>query len=101
MKLYVCYGTFRSPRPGRASVRQRLPGAASRRLRPGGRQDLRLGLLPDALNTGPAQGGQEDDRQLMGLRCSRPTTAEVISGSKEIAAWAQEHPAGTRGRSLK
>ena len=93
MKLYVCYGTFRSPAPRRPPC-----GNAYRALKDAGHdpevmKSYGWGVLPDFLNTGTAQGGQAADRQAVGARCWSPTTTRSISGSKEIVAWAQEHPA--------
>ena len=69
MKLYVCYGTFRSPRPGGHPC-----GNAYRALKDAGHdpevvKTYGWGALPDALNTGPAQGGQAADAATPGSRC--------------------------------
>ena len=43
MKLYVCWGTFQTPRPGGHPCAQRPRGAEGGRLEPRGREGLRLG----------------------------------------------------------
>jgi hypothetical protein len=92
MKLYVCYGTFGSPRPGGHPC-----GNAYRALRAQGHDPevvraYGLGSLPDAIN-GPRR---REVKQLTGNSWV-PTLVlddgEVVDGSKAIIAWAQEHPA--------
>jgi glutathione S-transferase-like protein len=93
LKLYVCYGTFKSPRPGGHPC-----GNAYRALQAAGHdpevvKTYGWGALPDALNT----GRRKEVKRLSGNTWVPVLVTDddsVISGSKEIAAWAQEHPAG-------
>ena len=93
MKLYVCYGTFKSPRPGGHPC-----GNAYRALQAAGHdpevvKTYGWGALPDALNP----GRRKEVKRLSGNTWVPVLVTDddsVISGSKEIAAWAQEHPAG-------
>jgi len=93
MKLYVCWGTFRSPRPGGHPC-----GNAYRALHEHGHDPevvraYGLGALPDAVN-GPRR---REVKELTGNPWV-PTLVlddgEVIDGSKAIVAWAESHPAG-------
>lgn len=94
MKLYVCYGLFKSPRPGGHPCRN-----AHQALRDAGHdpqvvKSYGLGILPKAFNM--TKGRQEVER-LTGNRMV-PTLVlddgEAIDGSHEIVAWAAAHPAG-------
>ena len=92
MKLYVCYGTFRSPRPGGHPC-----GNAYRALKDAGHdpevvKTYGWGMLPDALN--PPR--RKEVKRLTGSMWVPVLVTDdesVIGGSKEIVAWAQEHPA--------
>ncbi len=93
MKLYVCWGTFRSPRPGGHPC-----GNAYRALREQGHDPevervYGLGALPDAVN-GPRR---REVKELTGNSWV-PTLVldggEVVDGSQAIIAWAESHPAG-------
>jgi hypothetical protein len=92
VKLYVCYGTFKSPRPGGHPC-----GNAYRALKEAGHEPEVVktygwGALPDALNT----GRRKEVKALSGNTWVPVLVTDdesVVSGSKEIVAWAQEHPA--------
>jgi hypothetical protein len=94
VKLYVCYGTFHSPRPGGHPC-----GNAYRALRDAGHdpdlvRSYGLGILPDV-----------PFNQTRGRRAAKRLTGSstvpvlelddgtAIGGSQEIAAWAKAHPA--------
>jgi len=92
MKLYVCYGTFSTPRPGGHPC-----GNAYRALRDAGHEPqlvrtYGLGVLPDALNFSP---GRREVRRITGSSWVPALVLDdgtVIDGSKEIVAWAQANP---------
>jgi Glutathione S-transferase, N-terminal domain len=92
MKLYVCYGLFKSPRPGGHPCRN-----AHEALRKAGHdpevvKSYGLGILPKALNM--TKGRQEVER-LTGNRMVPTLVLDdgtVIDDSHEIVAWAQAHP---------
>ena len=94
MKLYVCYGTFRSPRPGGHPC-----GNAYRALKEAGydpevKKTYGWGALPDLLNNSK---GRKEVRQLTGRSWVPVLVTDddlVVRGSKEIVAWAESHPAG-------
>src|SRR5215210_4722692 len=93
MKLYVCWGTFRSPRPGGHPC-----GNAYRALRAAGWdpeviKSYGLGPLPDFLNATP---GRREVKRLTGdnwVPVLVTDDGEVVKDSKRIVQWACEHPA--------
>ena len=94
MRLYVCYGTFRkTPRPGGHPC-----GIAYDALRDAGHdpelvKSYGWTLLPSFLN---ATRGRREVRELTGkdtVPVLVTDDGEVITESREIAAWAKAHPA--------
>jgi hypothetical protein len=93
LKLYVCYGTFRSPRPGGHPC-----GNAYRALKQAGydpevKKTYGWGALPDVLNS---TKGRKEVRRLTGKSWVPVLVTDddlVVRGSKEIVAWAESHPA--------
>jgi glutathione S-transferase len=93
MKLYVCYGLFKSPRPGGHPCRNAHEALREAGYDPEVVKSYGLGILPKALNM--TKGRQEVER-LTGNRMVPTLVLDdgaVIDGSHEIAAWAQAHPA--------
>jgi hypothetical protein len=97
MKLYICYGTFTTaPRPGGHPC-----GNAHRALREAGHdpeviKSYGLGALPDFLNR---TRGRQAVKRLTGnnwVPVLELDDGEVVSGSHEIMAWAEAHPAHAR-----
>lgn len=92
MKLYVCYGTFKSPRPGGHPC-----GNAHRALKDAGHEPEVVktygwGALPDFLNT----KRRKEVKRLTGNTWVPVLITDddlTIRGSKEIVAWAEGHPA--------
>lgn len=86
MKLYVCWGLFRTPRPGHpcrnAWEALRTAGHEPEVVRTYG-----WGLLPRALNR---TAGRREVRRLTGDDWVPllVTGDQVVKGSREIAAWA-------------
>jgi glutathione S-transferase-like protein len=93
MKLYVCYGTFKSPRPGGHPC-----GNAYRALKDAGHdpeviKSYGWGMLPDALNR---TSGRQEAKRLTGktwVPVLVTDVGEVVSDSKKIVEWAESHPA--------
>jgi Glutathione S-transferase, N-terminal domain len=95
VKLYVCWGTFTTaPRPGGHPC-----GNAYRALKEAGHnpkvvRSYGWSLLPDFMNRSE---GRRDAKKLTG-KTTVPVLVtdddEIISDSKNIIAWAEEHPAG-------
>ena len=92
MKLYICYGTFPSPRPGGHPCKN-----AHKALEAAGHaHELKkvygLGPLPDALQT----PGRKEVKRKTGqswVPALELDDGTMISGSKEIIAWAKANPA--------
>ncbi len=95
MKLYVCYGTFPSPRPGGHPCRNAYEALQEAGYDPEVVKTYGLGPLPDFLNS----PGRRRIKKMTGnswVPVLETDDGEVISDSKNIIAWAQEHPAGAR-----
>ena len=94
MKLYVCYGTFSSPRPGGHPC-----GNAYNALKEAGHdpkvvKSYGLGVLPDVFNR---TKGRREVKELTGSNTVPVLVTddgEAISDSTKIVEWAQAHPAG-------
>lgn len=93
MKLYVCYGLFKSPRPGGHPCRNAHQALREAGYEPQVVRSYGLGILPKAFNF---TAGRQEVERLTGNRMV-PTLVlddgSVIDGSREIAAWAASHPA--------
>ena len=93
MKLYVCYGTFHSPRPGGHPC-----GNAYRALRKAGHspqvvRSYGLGVLPRVFNL---TSGRREVERLTGNRMVPTLVLDdgtVLDGSREIVDWAAANPA--------
>ena len=93
MKLYICYGTFPTPRPGGHPCRN-----AHKALREAGHdpelvRSYGLGVLPDAFNLTP---GRREVKELTGNTWVPTLVLDdgtVIDGSHEIVEWAAANPA--------
>ena len=94
MKLYICWGTFKpAPRPGGHPC-----GNAYEALREAGHDPELVrcygwALLPGVFNRTP---GRDEVQRLSGNRWV-PTLllddGSVVDGSRQIIAWAKDHPA--------
>jgi hypothetical protein len=95
MKLYVCYGTWKpAPRPGGHPC-----GVAYHALKDAGHdpeveRSYGLGIMPGFLND--LTPGRREVKRLTGNHWVPVLVTdddEVVQGSREIAAWARNHPA--------
>ena len=93
MQLYICYGTFQTPRPGGHPCR-----VAHEALRDAGHdpeliKSYGLAALPGIFNQ---TAGRKKAKELTG-KYTVPVLVtddgEVVSDSKKIVAWAKAHPA--------
>jgi hypothetical protein len=92
MKLYVCWGTFSSPRPGGHPC-----GNAYHALKDAGHdpeviKSYGLGALPDFLNN---TRGRRDVKELTGqswVPVLVTDDGEAIHDSKKIVEWAKQNP---------
>ena len=93
MKLYVCYGTFPSPRPGGHPCRNAYEALQEAGYDPEVVKAYGLGPLPDFLNS-PARRRIKRMTGSPWVPVLETDDGEVIQDSKQIVAWAREHPAG-------
>jgi hypothetical protein len=94
MKLYVCWGTFPTPRPGGHPCKNAYDALKDAGYEPEVVKAYGLAFLPNAFN---ATDGRREVRELTGKNWVPVLVlddGEVIADSKNIAAWAKEHPAG-------
>jgi hypothetical protein len=93
MKLYICYGTFPSPRPGGHPCRNAYNALKDAGHDPELVKSYGLGILPGFMNQ---TKGRKEVEELSGKRWVPVLVAdegEAISDSKNIIAWAKANPA--------
>jgi hypothetical protein len=93
MKLYICYGTFQTPRPGGHPCKNAYDALRAAGHEPELIKSYGFGALPDALNQ---TSGRKEVKRLTGQSWVPVLVTdddEVVQDSKSIAAWAQAHPA--------
>ena len=96
MRLYVCWGTFRSPRPGGHPCRNAHEALTEAGWDPELEKVYGWGLLGDSLNPTRAK-----IRNLTGqnwVPVLETDDGEVVSGSDKIAKWARDNPASGADR---
>ncbi len=95
MKLYICYGTFGSPRPGGHPCANAYHALRDAGHDPEVIKSYGLGILPGIFNQ---TRGRREVKKLTGSY-SVPVLVtedgEVVSDSKRIVEWADAHPAGS------
>jgi len=94
MKLYVCHGTFSSPRPGGHPCRNAYQALEEAGYDPEVIKSYGLGILPDVFNR---TKGRKAVKELTGSNMVPVLVTddgEAISDSKNIVEWAKAHPAG-------
>ena len=93
MKLYICWGTFPSPRPGGHPCRNAYHALQEAGYEPELIKSYGLALLPDAANQ---TSGRKEAKRLTG-KTTVPVLVtddgEVVADSKNIVAWAESNPA--------
>ena len=93
MRLYVCYGLFKSPRSGGHPCRNAHEALVEAGYDPEVKKSYELGPLPDFLQT-PAR---KEVKRLTGTAWVPILVlddGEVVDGSEAIIAWAEKTPAG-------
>lgn len=93
MKLYVCWGTFPTPRPGGHPCRNAHEALKRAGHDPELVMSYGLGLLPGVFNQ---TRGRREVQELTGNRWVPTLVLDdgtVVDGSREIVAWARDHPA--------
>jgi hypothetical protein len=95
MKLYVCWGTFQTLRPGGHPCHTAYEALKASGHDPEVQKVYGLGYGPRIFNVMTA--GRRDVERISGQRevpVLVTDSGEVISDSKNIVAWAEQHPAG-------
>lgn len=93
MKLYVCWGTFFTPRPGGHPCKVAHDALRAAGHEPEVVKSYGFGALPAALN---ATSGRREVKRLTGqswVPMLVTDDGEAIHDSKAIAAWAEANPA--------
>ena len=100
MRLYVCWGTFRSPRPGGHPCRNADVALRDAGWDPEVKRVYGLGILPSFLNP-----TRSEVRELTGGSDWVPVLVtddgEVVKDSKRIVEWARANPAGSTAAAAK
>ena len=96
MKLYVCWGTFRSPRPGGHPCRNAHEALEKEGWNPDVEKVYGLGILGDALNPTRREVRRVSGQNMVPVLVT--DDGEVVTGSGEIAKWARDNPASGADR---
>jgi hypothetical protein len=96
MKLYVCWGLFRSPRPGGHPCRNAHEALKDAGWNPDVEKVYGWGVLPDVMNPMRAKVRKLSGQGMVPLLVTDDD--EVISGSDKIKAWARDNPASGADR---
>lgn len=99
MKLYVCWGTFWTPRPGGHPCHNAHEALKKAGYDPEVVKVHGLGLGPRFLHR--MTPGRREVEEMTGQRMVPVLVTDegaVIHDSKRIAEWAEEHPAGSAAR---
>ena len=94
MKLYICWGTFQSPRPGGHPCRNAHKALVEAGWDPEVERVYGWGVLGSALN--PTRGKIRELTGQNAVPVLVTDDGEVITESKRIVAWAAAHPAGAQ-----
>jgi hypothetical protein len=90
MKLYVCWGTFPTPRPGGHPCRNAYEALCAAGYEPEVVKSYGFGPLPN-VTAGRKEVQRLTDQSWVPILVT--DEGQVIEDSKRIAAWAREHPA--------
>jgi hypothetical protein len=94
MKLYICWGTFQTPRPGGHPCANAYNAVREAGYDPEVIKVHGLGIGPKFLNV--MTDGRREVEKLTGQRevpVLVTDTGEIIQDSRKIVAWAHENPA--------
>ena len=91
MELYVCWGTFPTPRPGGHPCRNAHMALTEAGWNPEVKKTYGLGPLPGVLNPGRAKVRELTGQQWVPVLVT--DTGEVIRESEAIVEWARANPA--------
>jgi hypothetical protein len=96
MKLFVCWGTFRSPRPGGHPCRNAHEALKEAGWSPDVQKVYGLGILGTALNPTRREVRKWTGQNMVPALVT--DDEEVITGSDKIAEWARDNPASGADR---
>ena len=96
MKLYVCWGTFRSPRPGGHPCRNAHEALKDAGWNPDVEKAFGLGILGSTLNPTRREVRRVSGQNMVPVLVT--DEEEVITGSDKIAKWARDNPASGADR---
>ena len=91
MELYVCWGTFSTPRPGGHPCRNAHEALTEAGWQPHVTKVYGLGMLGSALNPTRAKVRDLTGQNMVPVLVT--DDGEVVKDSKNIVAWAKAHPA--------
>ena len=91
MELYVCWGTFSTPRPGGHPCRNAHQALRKAGWSPEVKKTYGLGPLPTALNPGRSKVRELTGQQWVPVLVT--DDGEVIRESARIVEWARANPA--------
>jgi hypothetical protein len=95
VKLYVCWGTFSTPRPGGHPCANAYSALKDAGHDPEVVKSYGLAWLPSIFNATP---GRREAKRLTGkymVPVLVTDDGDVVADSKNIVAWAEQHPAVT------
>jgi glutathione S-transferase-like protein len=93
VKLYICYGTFQTPRPGGHPCANAYEALREAGWEPELVKSYGLGILPDFLNR---TRGRREAKELTGktwVPLLVTDAGEAVQDSKRIVEWARKNPA--------
>ena len=96
MKLYVCWGTFPTPRPGGHPCKNAHEALNKAGWQPDVEKVYGWGILGDTLN--PTRRKIRDLTGQNMVPVLETDDGEIVSGSKEIVQWARDNPASGADR---
>lgn len=96
MKLYVCWGTFPTPRPGGHPCRNAHEALKEAGWDPEVQKVYGLGILGETLNPSRREVRRVSGQNMVPVLVTDDD--EVISGSHKIADWARDNPASGADR---
>jgi hypothetical protein len=96
VKLYVCWGTFRSPRPGGHPCRNAHEALKEAGWDPEVEKVYGLGILGDSLNPTRAKIRTLTGQNMVPVL--ETGDGEVVAGSDSIIRWARDNPASGADR---
>jgi Glutathione S-transferase, N-terminal domain len=96
MKLYVCWGLFRSPRPGGHPCRNAHEALKEAGWSPDVEKVYGWGVLPDFMNPTRAELRRRTGQGWVPVL--ETDDGELIAGSDKIKKWAKDNPASGADR---